>query len=189
VSLPPELQSALLGRRVVFLRGRLDDATANGVIAQLLLVALSAAGRTIELYVDSPGGSLSAALSVYDVMQTSAVPVSTTCVGTAGGASVLVLAGGASGLRFATPHARVHLAEEQVDITLGGPTEVGHQADEATRLHTGWQAALARHVAQSAAQLARDLASGQWLSAAEARDYGLVDGIVASAVPSAGRGT
>ena len=101
MSLPPELQSALLSRRVVFLRGRLDEATANNVIAQLLLVAHTSAGRTIELYVDSPGGSVAAALSVFDVMQTSAAPVSTTCIGTVGGASVLVLAGGASGLRFA----------------------------------------------------------------------------------------
>src|SRR5712691_7097608 len=97
IGLPPELQSALLGRRVVFLRGRLDDAAANSVIAQLLLVARTSAGGTIELYVDSRGGLVGAALSVYDVLQTSPAPVSTTCIGTCGGASVLVLAGGKSG--------------------------------------------------------------------------------------------
>ena len=79
MNLPPELQSALLGRRVVFLRGRLDEATANSVTAQLLLIAQTGAGRAIELYMDCPGGVLGAALSVYDVIRTSGTPVSTTC--------------------------------------------------------------------------------------------------------------
>jgi ATP-dependent Clp protease protease subunit len=178
MNLPPELQSALLGRRVVFLRGRLDDATANNVIAQLLLVARMAPGRPIELYIDSPGGLLGAALSVYDVMHTLGAPVATTCTGTAGGASVLVLAGGASGRRFALPHARIHLMEESVAISAGDAIEVGSHADEAARMRERWQAALVEYTAHSPAQLARDLAAGRWLSAAEARDYGLVDGIV-----------
>src|SRR6266702_6744996 len=129
MGLPPELQSALLGRRVVFLRGRLDEATANNVIAQLLLVAHTSAG-TIELYVDSPGGSVAAALSVFDVMQTSAAPVSTTCIGTVGGASVLVLAGGASGLRFALPHARINLIQESLDVPGGKASQTTTQAEE-----------------------------------------------------------
>jgi ATP-dependent Clp protease protease subunit len=178
MSLPPELQSALLGRRVVFLRGRLDEATANSVIAQLILVARTSSGRPIELYVDSPGGSVGAALSVYDVLQTSAAPVSTTAIGTVSGAAVLVLAGGASGQRFALPHARIHLAQEPVEVTTSHPNDLGRQADEAVRLHARWQAALLRHVAHSTAQLTRDLKDGRWLSAAEARDYGLVDGIL-----------
>ena len=186
MSLPPELQSALLDRRVVFLRGRLDAATANSVIAQLLLVARTAAGRTIELYVDSPGGSLAAALSVYDVLHASANAVSTTCIGTVGGASVLVLAGGTKGVRFALPHARIHLMPETVEVAVGQPRQTGSQADEAVRLHARWQAALEQHIAQSAAQLAHDLTASRWLSAAEARDYGLVDGIVPARPASPG---
>ena len=184
MSLPPELQSALLDRRVVFLRGRLDESTANSVIAQLLLVARTAVGRTIELYVDSPGGSLAAALSVYDVLRTSASSVSTTCIGTVGGASVLVMAGGASGLRFALPHARIHLMAETVEVAVGHPRQTGSQADEAVRLHARWQATLEQHIVQSSAQLARDLTVGRWLSADEARDDGLVDGIISSAPPA-----
>src|SRR5229473_1843008 len=134
MSLPPELQSALLGRRVVFLRGRLDDATANNVIAQLLLVARTSADRPIELYVDSPGGSVGAALSVYDVLQTSAAPISTTCIGTVGGASVLVLAGGASGRRFGLPHARIHLIQEAIEVPAGHPNQASSNADEGLRL-------------------------------------------------------
>ena len=181
MGLPPELQSALLGRRVVFLRGRMDEATANSVIAQLVLVARTSARCAIELYVESPGGSVGAALSVYDVLQTSPAPVSTTCIGTTGGASVLVLAGGASGRRFALPHARIHLQQESIEVPAGDTNQSTSHADEAVRLQQRWQAALAQHITLSAAQLARDLTSGRWLSAAEARDYGFVDGIIPGA--------
>jgi ATP-dependent Clp protease, protease subunit len=174
MELPPEVHSALLGRRVVFLRGRLDETTANTAVAELLLVSRTAPGLPLELYLDSPGGSLSAALSVYDVVQTLGVPVSVTCMGTAGGAAVLVLAGGAAGRRYALPHARIHLSEEDVAIPAAKPTEL----QEAARLRARWHAALARHIGHSAAQLARDLSANRWLSAAEARDYGLVDGII-----------
>jgi ATP-dependent Clp protease, protease subunit len=180
MDLPPELQSALLGRRVVFLRGRLDDATANSVIAQLLLVARTTSGpeQAIELYLDSPGGSLMAALGLYDVLQTLSAPVSTICNARAGGASVLVLAGGASGLRYALPHARIHLTDEPVEMPGGNPRDLAGAAGEAVRLRARWQAALAGHTSHSAAQIGRDLSTGRWLSAAEARDYGLVDGII-----------
>lgn len=178
MNLPPELQSALLGKRIIFLRGQLDDTTANGVIGQLLIVARTAPGQTIELYVDSPGGSLGAALTVYDVMRTLETPVSTVCAGRAGGASVLVLAGGANRLRYALPHARLELRDERTDLPASGPTELTGQLEEAARVRARWQAALVGHTSHSAAQLARDLATGRWLSAAEARDYGLVDGII-----------
>src|SRR5258708_36033902 len=95
MNLPPEVEAALLGKQVVFMRGVLDEAAANAILAQLLLMSRTATGRTIQLYVDSPGGTLGAALGVYDMMQSLGTVVSTTCVGTAGGASALVLAGGA----------------------------------------------------------------------------------------------
>src|ERR671931_2159493 len=130
-SLPPELESALLGRRVVFLRGRLDGANTNQAIGQLLLIARTAPGQAVELYLDSPGGSLGDALALYDVLQTLEAPVSTTCLGLVGGAGVLVLAGGAAGRRFGLPHARVHLVDEPVDVPPGRPHELAGQADEA----------------------------------------------------------
>jgi ATP-dependent Clp protease, protease subunit len=178
MSLPPELQSALLGRRFVFLRGRLDEATANNVIGQLLLVAGTGPGETVQLYIDSAGGSFGAALSVYDVMRTLGAAVSTTCAGRTGGASVLVLAGGASGLRYALPHARIQLTDERADVAPGNPRDLASHADEAARVRARWQEALVGHTAHSTAQLSRDLSAGRWLSAAEARDYGLVDGII-----------
>jgi ATP-dependent Clp protease protease subunit len=178
---PPELQTDLLGRRVVFLRGRLDSANANNVIGQLLLVAATSASasRTVELYIDSPGGSLSAALAVYDVLQTLGAPVSTTCIGTAAGAAVLVLAAGGSGVRFALPHARVHLVEDPVDVAAGSVGNVARQAEETARVRASWVTALARYAACSVEQLTSDLAAGKWLNAAEAQAYGLLDAVVA----------
>jgi ATP-dependent Clp protease protease subunit len=183
LNLPPELQASLLGRRVVFVQGRLDESVANTTVAQLLLIAQMAAGPPIELYLDSPGGSLAASLTVYDMIQTLSSPVSITCLGTAGGACVLVLAGGAAERRFALPHARIHLTEEAFEggLALGRPDDLGRKANEAARLRTRWRDALARHAAASPARIDRDLASGVWLSAAEARDYGLVDGIIPGA--------
>jgi len=180
MNLPPELQSALLGKQVVFLRGRLEDATANSVIAQLLLVGRTAPGQPIKLYIDSPGGSPGAALTVYDFLQTLGKSVSTICIGRTGGSAVLVLAGGADGLRYALPHARIELTDGQIDLPAGKPNDLVSQAGEAARVRSRWQAALVERTAHSATRLARDLTAGVWLSAAEARDYGLVDGIIPS---------
>jgi ATP-dependent Clp protease, protease subunit len=177
MNLPPEVAGALLGRRVVFLRGRLDDALATSVTAQLLLAAQMDSVRPIEVYIDSPGGAIEAALMLYDVFQTLSAPVSTTCLGTAGGAAVLLLAAGAPGRRAALPHARIHLTQEHLEVPAGTAGTVASQADQAVRTRARWQAALVNHIGHSAQRLDRDLTAGTWLSAAEARDYGLVDGI------------
>jgi ATP-dependent Clp protease protease subunit len=177
--LPPELQGALLDRRVVWVRGRLDDNTAGSVMSQLLLLSRTAQGRPIELYVDSPGGSLSAALAIYDVLGTLESPVSTTCLAVAGGAAVLLAAAGAAGLRFALPHARLQLTDESAELQpTHRPADIARQAAEAAGLRERWRAALAQHAAHSLTQIEHDLAAGRWLSAAEARDYGLVDAII-----------
>ena len=181
MELPPEVQATLLDRRVVFLRGRLDEAVASATIAQLLLVGRLADGKPVELYVDSPGGALGAALSVYDVLRSLGAPVATTCLGTAGGAAALILAAGALGRRFALPHARIHLSDDPVDLAGGRPPSVADAAEQVSQLRARWIAALAGHTAHSAEHIGRDLAAGRWLSAAEARDYGLVDGIIPGA--------
>jgi ATP-dependent Clp protease protease subunit len=182
-NLPPELHSMLLGRRVIFVRGRLDDNTANAAIAQLLVLGQTAPGQPIEVYLDAPSGSLAATMALYDVIQSSAAPVSITCLGTTGGAAVQVHAGGASGRRFALPHSRLHLTAEPIDhdTPTGNAEHLTRTAQAATKLQATWLEALARHSAHSPERIARDLAAGLWLSAAEARDYGLVDGIIPGA--------
>jgi len=184
MSMPPDLQAALLEKRVVFLRGRLDESAASSVISQLLLVSRLAPGRGCELYIDSSAGEVGAALSVYDVLQTVGAPVSTTCLGRTSGPAVLVLAGGAPGRRYALPHARIQLTEGEVALPGGGRFDVS-QADEVARQRQRWQSCLAQHAAYSDERIARDVATGLWLSAAEARDYGIVDGIIPSIGASA----
>jgi ATP-dependent Clp protease protease subunit len=173
--LPPELQGALLDRRVVFLRGRLDDAMSNSVIAQLLLASQLGADKAIELYIDSAGGSINAALAVYDMIRSLAAPISTTCTGTAGGASVLILAAG--GKRSALPHARIHLTDDPVDMAPARGDNLAAHAEEARRGTARWRTALLQATHQDADKLATDMAASRWFTASEALDYGLIDAV------------
>ena len=160
---------------LVFLRGRLDGALASTVIAQLLVAAQLPTQDSIDLYIDSPGGSISAALGVYDFIQSLGARVSTTCSGTAGGSAVLILAGGAAARRAALPSARIHLTDDPVDLSPGRFDHPEAQAEEARRATARWRSALLQRSSQSPEQLAQDMAIGRWLSASEAVDYGLVD--------------
>jgi ATP-dependent Clp protease protease subunit len=179
--LPPELQAALLGNHIVYLRGRLDEVLANTVIAQLLLMSrTSKPERGIDLYLDSPGGTLAAALSVYDMMQSLGVTVATTCIGTAGGAVVLVLASGTPGQRYALPHARIHLLDETVALEPRRASDVATQAEAVREQSARWRTALLRHVRIRPEQLVAELSAPRWLSAQEAQALGLIDATTAA---------
>ncbi len=162
---------------MILLRGRLDDTLANAMIAQLVLAAGMAPNPDVplEVYLDSPGGSVTAALSIYDMMQSLRVPVATLCTGFAGGASVLILASGTAGQRAALPHARIQIADDRVDVATGRFENLDAQAEEARRVTARWRSALLRHCSQTPEQLAADLAARRWLSATEALAYGLID--------------
>ncbi len=175
---PFDVFGALLERRVVFLRGPLDDEAGNRVAAQLLLLARDNTDRAVELYVDSPGGQLAAALALHDVMHAVPVPVSTTCIGTAAGAAALVLASGASGKRFILPNARVTLRHDAAERLEGRAADVDTRVREIERLQARAQELLSALTGQPSQRIAQDLAHGAWLSAEEARAYGLVDQIV-----------
>jgi ATP-dependent Clp protease protease subunit len=166
---------------VVFLRGNLDDTLANSAIAQLFLASRTMTGQPTEIYIDCQAGAVASALALYDVVQTLGTPVSTTCIGTVGGAAVLVLAGGTRGRRFALPHARIHLSDDPVEWMPSGKETVSDPAtlaEEARRTTARWRAALLQHVTQSPSQLTTDMAASRWLTASEAKDYGLIDDIV-----------
>jgi ATP-dependent Clp protease, protease subunit len=178
---PPALQAALLGNNIVYLRGRLDEVLANTVMAQLLLASRTAdAERGIDLYVDSPGGTLGAALSVYDMMQSLGLTVATTCIGTAGGAVVLVLAGGTPGQRYALPHARIHLLEETVTLEPRLASDVATQAQAVREQSARWRTALLKHVRIPPDRLVAELSAPRWLSAQAAQALGLIDAITAA---------
>jgi ATP-dependent Clp protease, protease subunit len=176
--LPPELQAALLGNHIVYVRGRLDEALANTVIAQLLLASQTAdAVRGIDVYVDSPGGTWGAALSVYDMLRSSGVTVATTCIGTAGGATVLVLAGGTPGQRYALPHARVHLTDETLTLEPRIASDVAAQAAAVREQSARWRTALLKHVRIPPDRLVAELSAPRWLNAHEAQALGLIDAV------------
>jgi ATP-dependent Clp protease, protease subunit len=160
---------------LIFLRGRLDDALVASATAQLLLAGQLPTQDTVDLIIDSPGGSIAAALTLFDLLRTLGPRVATTCSGTAGGAAVLVLAAGAPSRRAALPHARIHLTDDIVDMAPSRFQNPEVEAEEARRATARWRAALLQRVRQSPEQLAQDMAAGRWLSASEAIDYGLVD--------------
>jgi ATP-dependent Clp protease protease subunit len=184
--LPPELEAAFFGQQIVFARGRLDTQLANTLLAQLLLMARTGGGRQIELYIDSPGGELGAALSVYDTMQSAGVPISTTCTGTAGGAAVLLLAGGTHGKRMALPHARINLLDETTTVDARRAPDLQTAAAAVRDQSARWRAALLKHVSIPAEALVQELSAPRWLTAAEARSLGLIDVIVTNAKQSRG---
>jgi ATP-dependent Clp protease protease subunit len=160
---------------LIFLRGRLDDALVASATAQLLLAGQLPTQDTVDLIIDSPGGSIAAALTLFDLLRTLGPRVATTCSGTAGGAAVLVLAAGAPSRRAALPHARIHLSDDVVDMAPSRFQNPEVEAEEARRATARWRAALLQRVRQSPEQLAQDMAAGRWLSASEAIDYGIVD--------------
>ncbi len=180
MNLPPELEAALLGNSIVYLRGRLDENLANTVIPQLLLAARTARpARGLDLYIDSPSGTLGAALSVYDVMQSLGVIVATTCIGVAGGATVLVLAGGTPGQRYALPHARVHLMDETTEVEPRRADDLASQAQAIRDLSARWRTALLKHVRIAPDRLLSELSAPRWLAAQEAQSLGLIDALAA----------
>jgi ATP-dependent Clp protease, protease subunit len=176
--LPPELEAALLGHNIVYLRGRLDEGLANTVIAQLLLASRTATpDRGIDLYIDSPGGTVGAALSIYDVMQSSGTTMATTCVGTAGGAAVLILAGGTPGQRYALRHARIHLQDESLTLEPRVASELATHAEAVREQSARWRTLLLKHVRVPSERLLADLSAPRWLNAEEAIALGLIDAI------------
>jgi ATP-dependent Clp protease protease subunit len=160
---------------LIFLRGRLDDALVASATAQLLLAGQLPTQDTVDLILDSPGGSIAAALTLFDLLRTLGPRVATTCSGTAGGAAVLVLAAGAPSRRAALPHARIHLTDDVVDMAPSRFQNPEVEAEEARRATARWRTALLQRVRQTPEQLAKDMAAGRWLSASEAVDYGIVD--------------
>jgi len=180
MNLPPELEAALLGNSIVYLRGRLDEALANTVITQLLVASrIADRSRGVDLYIDSPGGTLGAALSVYDVVQSLGMTVATTCIGTAGGAAVLVLAGGTTGQRYALPHARVHLIEETTSLESRNVADLTSHAQAVRDQSARWRTALVKHVRLPPERLVAELSTPRWLTAQEALSLGVIDAIAA----------
>ncbi len=171
-----DIYSRLLKDRIIFLGTPIDDQVANVIIAQLLFLESEDPDRDIYLYINSPGGSVDAGLGIYDTMQYIKAPVSTICVGMAASMAALLLAGGAKGKRHALPNSRImiHQASGQAG---GKATDVEIYAKELLKAWETYNKILAKHTGQSLDKIKKDTLADYFMSAEEAKAYGLVDSV------------
>ena len=174
-----DIFSRLLRDRIVFVGGGIDDEMANLVIAQLLFLSNEAPDSDIHIYVNSPGGSVSAGLAIYDTMQFIRCDVQTFCVGMAASMGAVLMAAGTPGKRFILPNARVLIHQPLIRGVLTGPaSELDIEAKEIIRLRKKLYEILSQHTGQGIQQIERDCDRNKWLSAEEAVEYGCADRIL-----------
>jgi ATP-dependent Clp protease protease subunit len=171
--------------RIIFLGTPINDDVANIVIAQLLFLDADNPGRDINMYINSPGGSVSAGLAIYDTMQFLKSPVSTMCMGMAASMGAFLLAAGSAGKRMALPHARIMIHQPSQSGGGGSASDIEIQAKEILYLKGKMNTLLAKHTGQPVEQIDRDTDRDRWMSAEDAKAYGLVDNIVANRTESA----
>ncbi|MGH3389288.1 MAG: ATP-dependent Clp protease proteolytic subunit [Actinomadura sp.] len=169
--------------RIIFLGTPIDDTSANDVIAQLIALEGIDPDRTISIYLNSPGGSLTAMMAIYDTMEFIRPNIETTCVGQAASAAAVLLAAGAPGKRAALANARVLLHQPSIEGGQGSSSDLEIQAQEILRMRTTMEEILARHTGRSAEQVRTDIERDRFLTAAEAKDFGLIDEIITSRKP------
>jgi ATP-dependent Clp protease protease subunit len=182
-----DLWSRLLSERIIYLGTELDDGVANAVIAQLLHLASEDPDAPVSLYLNSPGGSISAMLAVYDAMQFVSTPVETTCVGQAAWTAAVLLAGGAPGRRSILPHGRVVLHQPAAQ-GRGTIPDLILEADEVARVRLLLEEVLAAHTGRTPEQVREDTDRDLVLPARDAVDYGIVDVVLESQRALAGAG-
>ena len=173
-----DIYSRLLKDRVIFMTGVVEDHMANLIVAQLLFLESENPDKDIHLYINSPGGSITAGLSIYDTMQFIQPDVSTMCVGQAASMGAMLLAGGAKGKRLALPHSRM-MIHQPSGGAQGQASDIEIQANEIIELRRLLNVILSINTGQSEKSIARDTERDNFLSAKEALDYGLVDKVIA----------
>lgn len=174
-----DIYSRLLKDRVIFLSGPVTDDSANLIIAQMLFLSTEDAKSDIHLYINSPGGSVSAGMGVYDTMQFVRPDVSTTCVGMAASMGAVLLCAGAAGKRYSLPNSRVLLHQPLIGGVIEGPaTDLGIQAKEMVRTRDRLYKIMADHTGQSIETITHDCERDKWLDAEESEKYGVVDQIL-----------
>jgi ATP-dependent Clp protease protease subunit len=173
-----DIYSRLLKERVIFLVGPVNDVTANLVVAQLLFLEAENPDKDIHFYINSPGGSVSAGLSVYDTMQFIKPDVSTLCMGQACSMGAFLLAAGAQGKRFALPNSRV-MIHQPMGGFQGQASDIAIHAKEILSLRAKLNELMAQHTGQAIERIERDTDRDNFLSAQEAAEYGLIDKVLA----------
>ncbi len=169
----------LFEERIIFLGVQIDDASADDVMAQLLCLESMDPDRDIQIYINSPGGSYTAMTAIYDTMQFVKPQIQTVCLGQAASAASVILAAGTPGKRFALPHARV-LIHQPYTEGGGQGSDIEIQANEILRMREEMEGLLAHHTGRSPEQVAKDIDRDKILTAADAKEYGLIDQVIAS---------
>ncbi len=182
-----DIFSRLLKERIVFLNGPVEDHVANLIIAQLLFLESEGPDKDIYLYINSPGGLVSAGLAIYDTMQYIRCDVSTLCVGQAASMGAHLLAAGAPGKRYALPNARI-MIHQPLGGFQGQATDIEIHAREIIKLKERLNEMLAHHTGQPVSKIAEDVERDYFLTAQEAKDYGLVDDVLVSRAEAGGGG-
>ena len=171
-----DIYSRLLKERVIFLVGPVNDASANLVVAQMLFLEAENPDQDIHLYINSPGGSVTAGMSVYDTMNFIKPDVSTLCLGQAASMGAMLLTAGAKGKRFALPHSRVMIHQPLISGGLGGKaSDIEIHARELLKMKATLNELLAKHSGQPLEKIERDTDRDNFMSAEEAAAYGLID--------------
>lgn len=178
-----DIYSRLLKDRVIFMTGQVEDHMANLVVAQMLFLESENPDKDIHLYINSPGGSVTAGLSIYDTMQFIKPDVSTMCIGQAASMGAMLLAGGAKGKRLALPHSRM-MIHQPSGGAQGQASDIEIQANEIIKLRLALNVLLAEHTGKTVETIAKDTERDNFMSADEAQEYGLVDKVIQRRVDS-----
>jgi ATP-dependent Clp protease, protease subunit len=172
-----DIYGRLLKERIIFLGTQVDDASANLICAQLLVLAAEDSTRDICLYINSPGGSIDAGLAIYDTMQLVPCDVATTCMGLAASMGQFLLCAGALGKRFALPHSRI-LMHQPLGQLQGQAVDIAIQAEQIIYLKRILAERIAFHTGQPIERIEADSDRDRWFSAQEAKEYGFIDAVV-----------
>ena len=177
-----DIFSRLLRDRIIFLGGGVDDASANLIIAQLLFLSNEDSKSDIHFYINSPGGSVTAGLAIYDTMQFLRCPVATYCIGQAASMGAVLFAGGDKGKRFMLPSSRILLHQPLISGVMQGPaSDLEIEANEILRLRDRLYSILAHHTGKDADRIEKDCDRNYWLEADQALEYGIADSILKKA--------
>ena len=172
-----DIYSRLLKDRIIFIGTAIDDVVSNLIIAQLLFLQMDDPSKDIEVYINTPGGSVTSGLAIYDTMQFVKPDVNTYCVGQASSMGAVLLAGGRPGKRYALPHARVMIHQPWGGVQ-GQATDISIQATEILKMREKLEEILAKHTKQPLEKIKRDTERDYFMSAEESKEYGLIDEVI-----------
>ena len=172
-----DIYSRLLKERVIFLVGPVDDAVANVIVAQFLFLESENPDKDINLYINSPGGSVSAGLAIYDTLRFIKPDVSTTCVGQAASMGALLLAGGVEGKRFCLPHSRI-MIHQPLGGYSGQASDIDIHAKEILKARDKLNKILSKHTGKTLKSIEKDTDRDRFMSAEEAKNYGIIDQVL-----------